>query len=428
MLAALPNWHQDQDALLDIPESRELEFKGEPYRLDEGAQKLEFAKDISTMANAGGGLIVLGIATRRDVAVGRDISDAVRPIPEGLVNVGQMLSTAEEWVYPPVRDLEVREWPGPDEKMLVSIRVRPLHETTGLALIRGAETAGGRVVREYLAAGVRSDAGTSYYKHSEIYEWIRRGRATQEAGSEAEPTLTQSIADAMLAEARDRDSDWPVFVIQVWPSQPARLEELGDREGALGVLLDPPVLRRDGFNLGWMSNVQWLYRQDGTLHFSLGTRESLDVTPTGVVTFVGSGGPDLLCWATERVAGEGTLRINPFALIELIYEFARLWQKLSEWLRPTPRVYSFRVALLGAKRKSGLQLSDSDALFVHEAPQDDVFAIADVPSEMMSPEVVTGKLTSNVYAQFRLLELVPFLDASGTLDVRRFTERGLRIE
>jgi predicted HTH transcriptional regulator len=41
-------------------ETAEFEFKQYPYRLEEENQKREFAKDVSGLANAGGGVILLG--------------------------------------------------------------------------------------------------------------------------------------------------------------------------------------------------------------------------------------------------------------------------------------------------------------------------------------------------------------------------------
>ena len=54
------------DQFVGVRESIEVEFKREPYRLEQDDQKFELAKDASAMANAAGGVIVIGVRTQRD--------------------------------------------------------------------------------------------------------------------------------------------------------------------------------------------------------------------------------------------------------------------------------------------------------------------------------------------------------------------------
>jgi predicted HTH transcriptional regulator len=51
-LAILANG--DFDQLIGAPESLEVEFKSEPYRVEQESQKFELAKDVSALANAAG--------------------------------------------------------------------------------------------------------------------------------------------------------------------------------------------------------------------------------------------------------------------------------------------------------------------------------------------------------------------------------------
>jgi hypothetical protein len=88
-----------------------LEFKKTAYQLGDAADKSEFAKDVAGMANAGGGLIVLGIETQRDPMMGRDKSVKMRPLAPGTVILTQMEEVARTWIYPPQRGLDIKEWP-----------------------------------------------------------------------------------------------------------------------------------------------------------------------------------------------------------------------------------------------------------------------------------------------------------------------------
>jgi len=64
------------DRLMGIAEDEQLDFKRSPYQLAEDRQKMELAKDISALANAGGGLILIGIETRQDAE--RQLEEAVQ--------------------------------------------------------------------------------------------------------------------------------------------------------------------------------------------------------------------------------------------------------------------------------------------------------------------------------------------------------------
>src|SRR2546430_1840859 len=89
-VAALSRWATHESHLIGVLEGRQLEFKKSAYRLDSERGKTEFAKDVAGMANAGGGIIVLGIETERDPTSGRDKSVRIRPLAPGSYNVPQM--------------------------------------------------------------------------------------------------------------------------------------------------------------------------------------------------------------------------------------------------------------------------------------------------------------------------------------------------
>ena len=105
-------------ALLGQPEAPWLEAKRTPYPLASEPEKLELAKDVAAMANSpGGGLIVLGLATKAgpdgdevnklhpvrlpDVSLStyrRTISRFVYPLPEGLAIEKIRVGTDEGYV------------------------------------------------------------------------------------------------------------------------------------------------------------------------------------------------------------------------------------------------------------------------------------------------------------------------------------------
>ncbi len=57
---------RDPEELIGAAESEWLEFKKEPYYLERDEQRFELAKDVSAMANAGQGIIVIGVEAKDD--------------------------------------------------------------------------------------------------------------------------------------------------------------------------------------------------------------------------------------------------------------------------------------------------------------------------------------------------------------------------
>ena len=56
----------DFEQFIGVPEGLEVEFKAEPYQIEHDSQRFELAKDVSALANAVGGVIVIGARTARD--------------------------------------------------------------------------------------------------------------------------------------------------------------------------------------------------------------------------------------------------------------------------------------------------------------------------------------------------------------------------
>jgi hypothetical protein len=78
------------DEIIGTAEDEQLEFKGSPYYLASDAMKFELAKDVTALANSGGGLILLGFRTCKDPDYSFEFVDECRPIDRGLVDLGSL--------------------------------------------------------------------------------------------------------------------------------------------------------------------------------------------------------------------------------------------------------------------------------------------------------------------------------------------------
>jgi hypothetical protein len=74
------------DGFIGARESQTVEFKREPYRLAHENQKFELAKDVAALANGQGGVLLIGLATRRESETPLDIVASVQTIPRGLID------------------------------------------------------------------------------------------------------------------------------------------------------------------------------------------------------------------------------------------------------------------------------------------------------------------------------------------------------
>ncbi|MEX2622356.1 MAG: ATP-binding protein [Acidimicrobiia bacterium] len=322
LVELLVDWWDRTDELLGISENVAIEFKSSPHRLDTDKGKLEFAKDVSGMANAGGGLIVIGVRTTTEEALGRDIVTEITPLAPGGISVDQIGSTARDWIYPPVRNIEVLEWSDPDGAMIVGLCIQATPEIDVPAMVRGAEV-DGRVNKALTGIAIRHTDRVYYLRADEIHRLVVRGRLGEaDLPVEAKPELASAEPDVALEPIRVLyvDDEWPVFLLQAWPASSLRLEHLHDADGIKGVLDEPPTLRNGGFNYRWKQEPA--VHGPGGIQVSVGMREGLRIEPTGLVTFFGSAGPGLLGWGMEKYAGPS---INPVALAELVFEYARLY-------------------------------------------------------------------------------------------------------
>src|SRR5678815_3007383 len=91
--------------LLGTPETANLDFKATPYSLLTDKQKQEAAKDVSSLANAQGGLIVFGFKTTKEPGRATDRVTSMIPFPVAMFDEDQLRKVLGNWIYPPVEGI-----------------------------------------------------------------------------------------------------------------------------------------------------------------------------------------------------------------------------------------------------------------------------------------------------------------------------------
>jgi schlafen family protein len=166
----------DFDQLVGTIEHQRVEFKEQPYNLETRRGLYELAKDVSGLANADGGVLVIGVRTRKNVVTRADVVDRIGAFARDGLDEGRYLDVLRARVYPTIENIEI-EWkpsaadpgvgvyaivipPQPEERKFFLIR-QPVEEgeeeedrtpgyMVGLALRRGADVEPERLEDIYL--------------------------------------------------------------------------------------------------------------------------------------------------------------------------------------------------------------------------------------------------------------------------------------
>jgi hypothetical protein len=166
------------EQFVGTPEGLEVEFKREPYRLEQDDQKFELAKDVSALANAAGGVIIIGVRTQRDDIAAVDVVAEIRLLAPGLVDEQRYASTISDRVYPRLRELHVRFYPVGEsaERGLVAIDVPPQEEVDRYFLIQWPITEpDARTPGWLVGIAIRSVGRVEVRRIGEIHTLINRG-------------------------------------------------------------------------------------------------------------------------------------------------------------------------------------------------------------------------------------------------------------
>ena len=160
------------DLLVGTREGAWLDAKGEPYQLNEPKWAAELGKDVAALANAGGGLIVIGLRTRRES--GSDVIDEVRPVPAKLIDRDRYRKLVRERIFPFIKDFAIWWVPVDEERGILILDVpdqasrdKPFVVSGSTAqLVKGAST---------VAVPLRDDDGTHWLSGQELQRLLTEG-------------------------------------------------------------------------------------------------------------------------------------------------------------------------------------------------------------------------------------------------------------
>jgi hypothetical protein len=451
-------------ALIGELENEWLECKQFPYQLDTDRQKLELAKDVSGLANASGGLLLIGFATGKDVTHGADRIDEAKPFPLQTFDAAQYVDIIRAWTQPalsvtveihPSEDTDkgyccivVPAVSAADRPVLVAKTLVDDDKRTGV-VFGYCERKQGNVqhydvarLQSALRDGLRLDdhirdgfqslqvllktlTETAQGAKTELPAVVTKVPALEQAGSAVPAprplTFTNNEIEARTAEALRVVglSIAPALVLRSIPAGKMDIRELFESKTApLVKLLEQPISLRDsGFDLS----------VDGASHIVAGSlRRSvspeaklLEVHRDGMVIFITRGDDGGLCWGRKERQATANL-INQLVLVETVYLFFRFCYAVYDATAGRTSAISVELELLRTSsegRDCVLErgaISDWGGTRMKPAPgQSKTFSIT-VNRTIDSPERSALLLLSEIYAWFGFEEdQIPYTAGTG---------------
>jgi hypothetical protein len=353
----------DFKALVGEFEGEWLECKRSPYVLTHEGQRAELAKDVSALANAKGGLLIIGVSTAKDQSHGRDVIDDVTPILLEQFDEVQYRDLIAAWTLPQLRNIDIRihREPGRPTHGLVSIDIPPCPPSEMPVLVCKTILDDGRRADIVFGYCERKLAGVTHHDAARIHSLIAQGMSNSEilerldflTASQARRSIQDTAAstpgnvDGRINEAiaAAKLTDQPCFLLAAYPMVGVNADALfASKSNPLVQLLEhPPEIRNAGFDLT-VDHSSHIVR--GSLRRSVSEESKLiEMHHDGVVIFVSRGDSSGLCWGREKAQSTKNL-INQLVLIESTYLFARFIHSAYGGLVTPGTNVTYRMALI----------------------------------------------------------------------------------
>jgi Putative DNA-binding domain len=155
------------EAMVGVRECGWLDAKREPYKLGQPKQDAELLKDAVALANARGGVLVIGLETTKQDR--REVITGLRPIEKMTVNVEQIRMLIRARSYPHIRDLAIEWIPADDVRGFLVIDVPAQPETEKPFVVKGRSEADG------VRVPIRDDDGTHWLSGEKIQRLLSSG-------------------------------------------------------------------------------------------------------------------------------------------------------------------------------------------------------------------------------------------------------------
>jgi schlafen family protein len=373
------------DDLFGAVESDQLECKKQHYKLDDSPDKFELAKDVSSFANAKGGIILIGVEAREDQTIAADIIRKICAFPKSQAQIPRYRDILKDWIYPNLQKLQIDWFPSesnPDEG-IVAIIIGNQDQLWRPFVITKTVNENGKHSTVLFGYAERSlDRSTPMgiqQLHLLLRDGLRAGLTVLPAPPDeapggslpppespvplppkspaplrpASPGVPAELKEELIRAQLDKRvnsaieavelTTRPALILVSTPSQSTEVQGLfSSRDSDVVKLLEHPVeLRRSGFSpaAGYNSRIV----EGGEARRTLIEKyKLLQVWADGWSICIADGGSDFLCWGTKAT---NRLRINQLALIESTYLFVKFANDVLAKSKPMPENVSYWLML-----------------------------------------------------------------------------------
>jgi hypothetical protein len=160
--------------LVGAKEGEWLEAKSQPWDLDTDFGKIELAQDVARLANAAGGVIVVGAATRK--REGEETLVRVDGIRADRFSPHRARMTIDARVYPPVEGLRIRRVPIMDSPLSIGYVRVPSQDPLRQPFVVHGAIVGRRVEGSFISIVKRRGDQSLSVRPEELHTWLTAGR------------------------------------------------------------------------------------------------------------------------------------------------------------------------------------------------------------------------------------------------------------
>ncbi|WP_328965587.1 RNA-binding domain-containing protein [Streptomyces virginiae] len=178
-------------SLLGLRETQWIDAKAAPYQLANPKAVEELAKDVAAFANGGGGVIVIGIATRPEHD--EEVLDHIVGVDPAAVNVDQIRKLIRQWITPAPRGVRIG-WSGADGERVLFIDV-PAQAVDTLFVVPAAVGKPGSPRTDTVAVPMRDGDSTHWLPRTEIQQLLSAG--VRASGMPTAQALTELVRRAV---------------------------------------------------------------------------------------------------------------------------------------------------------------------------------------------------------------------------------------
>ncbi|MEU9463751.1 RNA-binding domain-containing protein [Streptomyces sp. NPDC048312] len=178
-------------SLLGLRETQWLDAKSGPYELANPKAVEELTKDVAAFANGGGGVIVIGIATRLQHA--EEVLDHVVGLDPAAVNVDQIRKLIRQRITPAPRGVRVG-WSGADDQRVLFIGI-PAQAAGTLFVVPAPVGKPGSSRPDRVAVPMRDGDSTHWLPRAEIQQLLSAG--IRASGMPTAQALTELVRQAV---------------------------------------------------------------------------------------------------------------------------------------------------------------------------------------------------------------------------------------